>query len=295
MAQIIGDKKVGDILIEQGLVNSAQLNYALKKQSMNPGHNLKIGEIFIEKGWIKSIDLIKVVVEFFHIPLAEEKLLEREGLKNYHNFHFEGSEQEAAEKEKMEVFADQVKEKTADEIEAQRIKELLISAKDRNRIPSGSNAMEASVISKAMAFINDEQFTEAESYLKQAMTSYGRTAGLSYALSFCFLEQHLLPQAMMVIDQFKPKAEENPELVELMADILQLSDAHELAVKYYRKLMTESKRQSRWYFKMGYSLDKLKMGQQALALYTHFIKQKDIIAEQSEYATLAITKLKYGR
>ncbi|MCX6830019.1 MAG: ATPase, T2SS/T4P/T4SS family [candidate division Zixibacteria bacterium] len=58
-------KKIGDILIEEGLITSAQLAEALKEQE-NSGH--KVGQILVDKGLITDEQLLEAVSERLGIP-----------------------------------------------------------------------------------------------------------------------------------------------------------------------------------------------------------------------------------
>jgi len=79
---LITDKRLGDILIEQNIINLNQLKHALHYQKTHPDFDGKIGEICVQLGWVKKIDLIKVVSQHYHIPLATAILEKREIARN---------------------------------------------------------------------------------------------------------------------------------------------------------------------------------------------------------------------
>lgn len=58
-------RKIGDILIEKGLITSAQLSEALKEQSLT---GRKVGQILVDKGVIPEDKLIEVISERLQIP-----------------------------------------------------------------------------------------------------------------------------------------------------------------------------------------------------------------------------------
>ena len=50
--------RLGDLFVQRGLINQAQLAEALAEQRENGG---KLGEIFVEKGWVSRVDLAGVI------------------------------------------------------------------------------------------------------------------------------------------------------------------------------------------------------------------------------------------
>lgn len=66
--------RIGELLIEDGLITSAQLEEALDKQK-SQGNNKKLGDILIESGYIAEYDFIQVLSKRLKIPFIN--------LKNY--------------------------------------------------------------------------------------------------------------------------------------------------------------------------------------------------------------------
>lgn len=58
-------KKIGDLLVDKGLINIAQLEEALREQSLS---GKRVGEILVEKGHISEDDLISTISERLSIP-----------------------------------------------------------------------------------------------------------------------------------------------------------------------------------------------------------------------------------
>ncbi len=58
-------KKIGDILIEKGLLTTSQLNEVLKGQEKTGG---KLGHILVEKGYISEDQLIEAISERLQVP-----------------------------------------------------------------------------------------------------------------------------------------------------------------------------------------------------------------------------------
>jgi hypothetical protein len=50
--------RLGDLFVQRGLINQAQLVEALEAQRENGG---KLGEILVEKGWVSRVDLAGVI------------------------------------------------------------------------------------------------------------------------------------------------------------------------------------------------------------------------------------------
>jgi type IV pilus assembly protein PilB len=63
-------KRIGEILIEKGLITEAQLHDALQEQKLSDGF---LGAIMVEKGWIDKKNLAEALAEQFGIPLVELK------------------------------------------------------------------------------------------------------------------------------------------------------------------------------------------------------------------------------
>ncbi|MCX5692490.1 MAG: hypothetical protein NTX47_02210 [Candidatus Omnitrophica bacterium] len=61
------EKLLGDILIEKGIINNAQLEYALAEQRKTKEF---LGAILVRKFQIKEKDLLKALSEQFNMPLA---------------------------------------------------------------------------------------------------------------------------------------------------------------------------------------------------------------------------------
>ena len=74
-------KKIGEILIEKGLINPEQLNMALSEQKRKP--NEFLGAILIRKKYIKEDSLVKVLSEQFHLPVEH---LEHKYLTKVNNY-----------------------------------------------------------------------------------------------------------------------------------------------------------------------------------------------------------------
>ena len=66
----ISSKRLGEILIEKGLITEDQLQEALQEQKM--GHTF-LGDILIDKGWINNKNLLEALAEQFGIPLVDLK------------------------------------------------------------------------------------------------------------------------------------------------------------------------------------------------------------------------------
>jgi len=63
-------KRLGEILIEKGLITEAQLHDALLEQRVSDGF---IGKILVNKGLITTKDLMEALSEQFGIPLIDIK------------------------------------------------------------------------------------------------------------------------------------------------------------------------------------------------------------------------------
>lgn len=63
-------KRIGEILIEKGLISEAQLHDALQEQKLSDGF---LGSILVNKGWIGDRDLMDSLAEQFGIPFVDLK------------------------------------------------------------------------------------------------------------------------------------------------------------------------------------------------------------------------------
>ena len=61
-------KKLGEILVEKGLITQKQILTALKKQKKEGG---RLGSILVELGYISDDDLISVLSEQFGVPAVD--------------------------------------------------------------------------------------------------------------------------------------------------------------------------------------------------------------------------------
>ena len=72
---MMGNKKVGEILIELGFITQEQLNAALSQQKEGDSKK-KIGEILVELGFLNEIDLLKCLAGLFKVRyISSDKLL----------------------------------------------------------------------------------------------------------------------------------------------------------------------------------------------------------------------------
>ncbi len=55
------DKRLGEILVDLGVLDQAQVNQALAEQEAE-GHRRFIGEILLEKGWVRPRDLERALL-----------------------------------------------------------------------------------------------------------------------------------------------------------------------------------------------------------------------------------------
>jgi len=76
-------KKLGEILLEKGLITEAQLREAVKKQGKHHG---RIGEILIATGIIREVDIVEVLCSQYNYPYAtkENGLLAPRGDQRLH-------------------------------------------------------------------------------------------------------------------------------------------------------------------------------------------------------------------
>ncbi len=72
---MFGRSRIGEILISHGLVNNEQLNAALEQQQMDP--DKKLGEILIERKFVKEIDILRALGLQFGIEVWESFDLEQ--------------------------------------------------------------------------------------------------------------------------------------------------------------------------------------------------------------------------
>ena len=70
-------KRIGDLLVEKGLITLEQLHHALADQKKNPQ---QLGKILIDRGYVSAPDLVRMLAVQFHLPfvsLKEEKIDEK--------------------------------------------------------------------------------------------------------------------------------------------------------------------------------------------------------------------------
>ena len=64
------DKKLGDLLIEQGLLTPDQLDQALEMQKKS---GKRLGPIVVEKGWVPEVEVLRILSGQLKIPYAQLK------------------------------------------------------------------------------------------------------------------------------------------------------------------------------------------------------------------------------
>lgn len=63
-------KRIGEILVEKGMITQAQLHDALSEQRLSNGF---LGGILVHKGWITNRQLLEGLAEQFGVPLVDLK------------------------------------------------------------------------------------------------------------------------------------------------------------------------------------------------------------------------------
>ncbi len=58
-------KLLGELLVKKSLVTQEQINEALKESA---GNGEMLGKILVSRGWVKEVDLLKVLAEQFNLP-----------------------------------------------------------------------------------------------------------------------------------------------------------------------------------------------------------------------------------
>jgi type IV pilus assembly protein PilB len=84
------NSKIGDVLIQEGLISEVDLLEALALQKLT---KKKVGEILIEKEFVKELDFLKVLASTYQLPLVDlenviidEKLLDLFPLEMLHKY-----------------------------------------------------------------------------------------------------------------------------------------------------------------------------------------------------------------
>ncbi|WLD59544.1 hypothetical protein NFC81_07125 [Salinispirillum sp. LH 10-3-1] len=80
MQQTGNDRRIGDVLVENGLLTPEQLKKALSLQKAY-GNNAKIGEIVVDQGWVSRQSLLRTMSLEFHIPMAKDVFSRRESFR----------------------------------------------------------------------------------------------------------------------------------------------------------------------------------------------------------------------
>lgn len=80
MQQTGNDRRIGDVLVENGLLTPEQLKKALSLQKAY-GNNAKIGEIVVDQGWVTRQSLLRTMSLEFHIPMAQAVFSRRESFR----------------------------------------------------------------------------------------------------------------------------------------------------------------------------------------------------------------------
>lgn len=65
-----GLKRIGEILVDKGLITQAQLHDALSEQKISDGF---LGAILVNKGWITKRELLEGLAEQYGIPFVDLK------------------------------------------------------------------------------------------------------------------------------------------------------------------------------------------------------------------------------
>lgn len=267
------DNKLGDVLLQQKLINRQQLEQALAEQKQNPERLL--GHILVENGALRYASLVTAIVEHQHMPLARALLQRREQLNQPMDEHgiplLRVSEEDARQLEMSDdAFPVPVPIPDLSHFSVQSETERELAEDAFNTVKSG-------------------HIEEARQIITQGLTILPDSSTMHYLVAWLLSMDGKVGDSVGKIERSLPDYRNNASALWLMAYNLQYMNKHREAVEHYQRLLRRETPRREWYFSIAYSMDCLKYWSKARQTYTHFIR---ITQGETQYTWFARQRLR---
>lgn|SRR5690554_1105837 len=275
------DRRLGDVLVENGLLTPEQLKKALSLQKAY-GNNSKIGEIVVDQGWVSRQDLLRTTSLEFHIPMAQAVFSQRESFR-------------ASKAPVLSKLAEAIHPHTAPNGVAKG--DLAVSAKrDKSYSYSVTSLRKLRWLSldkdpghafgRLLKDCMSNKPPDGEQFLKRttALAPWTDKRDIAVITSWYEIMQRRYSSAQNRLAQWA----NDESAAQLWLDAGVLAEDYTEVVRTVKLFLERPKPPLNWYFILAYSLDELGMMGPAVAVYRYYTEHADEVSTTCRYALLRL-------
>lgn len=286
------DRRLGDVLLDHGLITQAQLKKALSLQKAY-GQKQKLGDILVKQGWLSQRDLMCIASRNYHIPLAHALLNQRESFRKTLQEDDVPDKNELAEPPKTEPVADiesvpvpapqpltHSPEPSISEPPPKRFQYTLTSL--RNLSWETLNADPDHEFAELLGLCLQKTLPEEGMFNKRltALTPWSHKRDIVLLGAWYDIAARRYPKAQAALQAWQ----EDQDAVQLWLDAGLLSEDYPDVVRRVKQCLERPKPPLHWYFVLGFALDELGAVGPAQTVFRHYTRHADPLTKTGRYA-----------
>lgn len=277
MQQPGNDRRLGDVLVENGLLTPEQLKKALSLQKAY-GNNAKIGEIVVDQGWVSRRNLLRTMSLEFHIPMAQAVFSQRESFR-------------ATQGAAVSKIAEAIHSQTPDSAPIKRPTEVppkpkksfsyTVTPLRKLRWLSLEKDPEHELAALLESCASSKP-PDADQFRKRtiALAPWTEKRDIAVLTGWYEIMQRQYNSAQNRLGQW-PNDE---SAAQLWLDAGVLAEDYTEVVRTVKLFLERPKPPLNWYFILAYSLDELGMIGPAVAVYRYYTEHADELSTTGRYA-----------
>ncbi|MCH8550800.1 MAG: hypothetical protein LAT62_02610 [Natronospirillum sp.] len=267
------NQRLGEILLARKLVTRGQLEDALTEQKESPERLL--GHILVNRGFLSHAELIRIIVNDKHLPMAHA-VLDRVRIAN-----------QATDEHGVPLLR----------VSTGEAAELAMPEKEfpvPRPVPeladfSMTSETEKELASDAFEAVEAGRLDEARQIITQGLTILSDSIALLYLSAWLQAADGREKSALEVLEKHFGNQHDNASVIWLLAWCQQKLDNHRAAVAQYQRLLRRAQPLQIWYYCLAYSLDDLGYHKKAREVYTYYVR---IMRGENRYTWFARQRLR---
>lgn len=288
------DRRLGDVLLDHGLITQAQLKKALSLQKAY-GQTQKLGDILVKQGWLSQRDLMCIASKNYHIPLAQALFNQRESFRQalrednrqLNNRDVANSPDTAVpDIQSIPVPAPQplnhAKEPDSHStVHTPRSFDYTLTSL-RNLHWETLDADPEHEFAELLGLCLQKDLPDEEAFNKRltALAPWSSKRDIVLLGAWYDIAARRFPKAQMALEPWS----EDPDAVQLWLDAGLLSESYPDVVRRVKQCLARPKPLLHWYFVLGYALDELGAVGPAQTVFRHYSKHADPLTKTGRYA-----------
>jgi len=292
-------KRIGEFLIDRGLISTADRDKALLLQKKGKKHRL-IGHILVELKVLTYSSLLTALSEDMHIPRAEALLADRAALKSALGLTT-GKEpiidKKVDKKSSPPAASDKPSAKAPEKTKKASIKNVtfqlskielpLIELHDIRYLRESKGDIQQ-IVMMSLDMLKEEEFEEATLLIDEGLASDTSSIHLKWLKIWALCAQKHMKKANEQLSQIDATLAQNPAFISLSCYILIDSGNYTETIPILTKLTGLKDADLNWYFWLAYALAQTGHGSHATLNYQHYIKN---IPSDNKYVRFARKQL----